>query len=135
MIDVRPPEELREAGGRPAHSGKRYKTENHARAVAEYINRFGVQNGRYQWLIAGHEDGTYELWAFTSTRYVEWALAASGRATQEAVQLLREVGPLAPWQREQLHSLVEEMRHETRELMHTLDARRAELKLVRGGAA
>jgi hypothetical protein len=32
--------------GRPALSGKLYKTQRHAEATAEYLNRWGVQRGQ-----------------------------------------------------------------------------------------
>lgn len=59
------PDELREAGGQPTKSGKQYKSLPRARAVAEYINRFGVQSLRYEWRIAERSDGAFELWRFT----------------------------------------------------------------------
>jgi hypothetical protein len=61
------PRELLEAGGRPAKSGKRYKSLGRVRANAQYLNNFGVQSGRYEWRIAEHEDGTFELYTFTRT--------------------------------------------------------------------
>jgi hypothetical protein len=61
------PHELKEAGGRPAKSGKRYKSLPRARAVVSYLNRFGVQSGRYEWRIAEHDDGTFEVWTFPRT--------------------------------------------------------------------
>jgi hypothetical protein len=58
------PHELAEAGGRPTKSGRRYRSLGRVRAVAEYVNTFGVQSGRYEWRIAEDEDGTFELYTF-----------------------------------------------------------------------
>lgn len=58
------PDQLRGEGGEPTKSGKTYKSLEHIRAVASYLNRFGVQRFRYQWRIAEREDGLFELWRF-----------------------------------------------------------------------
>lgn len=62
------PHELEEEGGQPAKSGRRYKSLARARAVELYINRYGIQSGRYEWRLAEHDDGTFELYRFPRTR-------------------------------------------------------------------
>jgi len=54
--------------GRPALSGKIYKTQRHAEAAAEYLNRFGVQSRRYQWEVK-RVWGGWELWTIPRSEY------------------------------------------------------------------
>ncbi len=61
---VASPKEWLEAGGWPARSGKRYWSEARAVRTAHFLNWSGAQRLRYEWRVARHADGTYELWTF-----------------------------------------------------------------------
>jgi hypothetical protein len=63
---VRPPERSVRAGGpgvSPTRSRKRYPTEAQAQNAARYVNEWGQQRARYEWLVRPADDGqAFELW-------------------------------------------------------------------------
>jgi hypothetical protein len=114
------PEELLALGGRPAKSGKRYTSKKQVRAVANYINRFGIQSGRYYWRVARHADETFELWTFPNSREVQDALDEAVRQMHLAHSEIVEAMPFTPEQEEELRRLLNEARAASEELLAVL---------------